>query len=112
MIAALGTYLTKKRLVNVTKMALAGHEMPRPVNGTVPDLEGVVSIVGQKVYGAAEECDTYSFVDSRVRLEALSRVSNAAVFLVVPGECFTPAKRYVLANFPDRNITVLPYGKP
>jgi len=110
MVAALERYLAKNRLVTVTGSVLSGRR-PKNVNGSVPDLEGVTLMVGQPVFGAAEECDTYAYVDSRARLDALSKVQNAAVFLVVPAECYVPAKSYVQRTFPERNITVLPFGK-
>lgn len=111
MLAALERYLSKKRLVNVIKVAVAGREQPRSVNGAVPDMEGVTSMVGQRVFGVAERCDTYAADCSRARLDALSRVNDAAVFLVVPHECYSWAKKYVLDNFQGRDIEVLPYGK-
>jgi hypothetical protein len=111
MVAALGRYLTKTRLVSITKMSLAGHDPPKVVNGAVPDIEGLTEFVGQPVFGAAEECGSYRLKDSRTRLDALSRVTNAAVFLVVPNACFADAREYVRSEFPDRDITVLPYGK-
>ena len=111
MVTALAHYLQKKRLVNVVRMSTAGYDKPRSVNDTVPDIEAVTSMVGQPVFGAAEECDTYALEESQARLDALSRVRDAAVFLVVPYGCLKEAKRQVQGRFPDRDITVLPYGK-
>jgi len=112
MLGALERYLTKHRLVSVTKMAVAGRDQPRNVNGTVPDLEGLTEMVGQPVFGVAERCDTYASEGARRRIDALSRVRNAEVFLAVPAECYDWAKRFVESSFPGRNITVMPYGKP
>jgi len=111
MLGALERYLTKQRLVTVTKMAVAGHDQPRNVNGTVPDLEGLTEMVGQPVFGVAERCDTYASDGARQRIDALSRVRNAEVFVAVPAQCYDWAKRYMESNFAGRNITVLPYGK-
>jgi hypothetical protein len=111
MVAALGRHLAKKRLVNITRMTMSGYERPRPINGAVPDIEGVTSMVGQPVFGVAEECKTFALEESTARLDSLSRVRNAAVFLVVPQECYHNAKGLIQARFPDRDITALPYGK-
>ena len=111
MLEALERYLSKKMLVSVTRVAIAGRDQPVRVNGVTPDLMGVTQMVGQPVYGVVEECDTYAASDSVVRLDSLSRVASAAAYLVVPAACYEPAKSYVLATFPDRSITVLPYGK-
>jgi hypothetical protein len=111
MLAALERYLSKKRLINVTHVAVAGRRQPRRVNGFVPDVEGLTSIVGQPVYGVAESCDTYASESSGARLEALSRSPSDAIFLVVPHSCYERAKEYVEISLPGRNIEVLPYGK-
>lgn len=111
MVAALERYLIKNWMVNVTGADLLGSSRPGRVNGRVPDLEAITPMRGQRVFGAAEECDTYATKDSRERLDALSKVRNAAVFLVVPAECYGPAKVYVQSVLPRRNIIVLPYGE-
>ncbi len=111
MVAALVRYLEKRQLVNVTGVTLPGHSPPKKINGTVPDVEGVTSMVGLPVFGAAEECQEYELERSSSRLDALSTVPNSAVFLVVPRVCYAAAKKYVEQAFSDRNITVLPFGK-
>lgn len=111
MLEALERYLSKRRLVNVTRVAVAGREQPRNVNGFVPDIEGMTSIIGQPAYGVAEKCDTYAAEGARARLDALSRTSSHAVFLLVPRSCYDRAKEYVEISLPGRNIEVLPYGK-
>lgn len=111
MVAALARYLIKNWMVNVVRMARRGGRSPRGVNGSVPDLEAITPLLGQRVFGAAEECDTYAMKDSRARLDAFSKVRNAAVFLVVPAECYVQAAAYVRSSLPGRNITVLPYDR-
>jgi len=111
MIEALERYLIKNWLVNITRKTLPGRDSLKRVSVNVPDIEGVTPFLGQPVFGAAEECDTYAMRDATARLDEFSKVRNAAVFLVVPAECYIPAKSYVQSNLPGRNITVLPYGK-
>jgi len=111
MISALERYLIKNWMVNVTGADLPGSSRPGMVNGRFPDLEGITPVRGQRVFGAAEECDTYATKDSRERLDAFSRVRNAAVFLVIPAECYGPARVYVQTVLPRRNIIVMPYGE-
>lgn len=112
MLGALERYLIKYWLVNVTRTAGRGRGPRARVDMDSPDIEGVTSFLGQPVFGAVEECDTYAMKEARERLERLSDVRNAAVFLVVPAECLVPAKRYVQDKLEGRNITVLPYGSP
>lgn len=111
MVGALSRYLTKHRLVTITKMALAGWDAPTAVNGVFPEVEGVTEFVGSRVFGTAEECETYAQRGARERLDALSRVPGASVFVVVPKACFAAAREHLQAEFRDRDITVLPYGK-
>jgi hypothetical protein len=109
MIASLGRYLTNKRRVNVTGMALAGHNQPKKVGGHSPDLEGVDLFTGHPVYGKVEGCDTFASEHTRERLDELSRALNVAVFMVVPASCYSAAKKYVRSSFAGVNITVLSY---
>lgn len=111
MVSALNRYLSKKRLIAVTRMAVPGYSQPRAVKGVVPDMEAVTLLTGQPVYGAVEKCETYASDAARARLTALSRIDSAAVFLVVPAACYQAAKQYVQSAFPDSEITVLPFGK-
>ncbi len=111
MVAALARYLSKKRLVTITRTSLAGYDRPKSINGAMPDIEGLTEFTGQRVFGIAEECETYSLGQAVARMDRLSRIEAAALFLVVPASCFRPAKAYVEEKLPGRGITVLPYRK-
>lgn len=110
MLAALARYLSKKRLANITRMAAPGHERPKRHNGVVPDIEALTSMVGIPVFGVAEDCETFALSGSTARLDALSRVTNAETFLVVPRSCYPSATQLVREKFKGRDITVLPYS--
>ena len=111
MLGALERYLAGKRLVNVMKMAVSGREQPRPVNGFLPDLEGITLMIGRRVLGVAETCGSFTSEPALARIDALSRDGGTELFVVVPGACYATAKDYIEAKFPRREVTVVPYGK-